>query len=114
MTFPLTSYVEQVGDPSNPETVVVRAFRPHFRRAEHAHRVVGRWTGRPRLHPQQPVGGVTRPGLIVTLVYTSPARRSWGFVTNRDGRICWLPWRRYVAEGGKAVCQPVEPAQELA
>lgn len=109
-TFPLNSYVEEVVTPirqavaegyPQPEPKfgtfkqMVEAWRWTFRPAEHCHRVLG---------------PVRRHWLwgekIVTLVWRSKARRSWGFLKHRDGRWCWQAWRDYVYHGGKsAPCQ---------
>ena len=126
-TFPLTSYVEEVarpgiacavqnsglivvGDAPVMTECVVRAFRLHFRPAEHTHRVLGRHFF--TLDPDDiewlpdPVH-VTRPGRIVTIVWRGGARRKWGFLKNREGRWCWQPWRDYQQRGGKhAPCEP--------
>lgn len=115
-TFPFTSYVEEVADPSMAARVqnqtgsysarshrvplkhlqVVKAFRLHHRPATHCHRVLGRFSGKY-------IGGV--PAIndrkIVTLVWRSGAERKWGFLKNRDGKWCWTPWKEYVFGGGK-------------
>lgn len=126
-TFPLTSYVEEVVtlglddrpyDPYEPRAFtgklqhqVVRAFRLHFRPAEHTHRVIGRFRGR-QDGSSEPVAGA---GNIVTIVWQGSKRRRWGFLRNRDGQWCWTPWKRYVFEGGKqAPCAPSDSAAELA
>lgn len=87
-TFPLVSYVEEHRDSRGfPIFRVVRAFRLHRRRAEFAHRVVGRSVD----------GGVrTDAGPVVTLVWWGKKRREWGFHT-ADG---WVWWKNYVKEPG--------------
>lgn len=131
-TFPLTSYVEEIAlpDPFNGGfdlyRQVVRAFRRHFRPAEHTHRVIGRWNGcfhrpwpgtydelpvvfsyeddKPRRATDKPSVG---SGRIVTIVWQGRPRRKWGFLRNRDGSWCWTPWKDYVFGGGKhAPCEP--------
>lgn len=123
-TFPLTSYVEEVtaqsfdawpqpGDvwrieaQAQPESAghqflvyqrVVPAWRLHHRKAEHLHRVLGRWTGR---------NWEFDTGRIVTLVWRGKGGRRWGFLKTRDGRTCWQHWKEYVLRGGKhAPCEP--------
>lgn len=86
-TLPLTSYVEEVRakDGTRMERIV-RRLRLHHREADFAHRVLG---------PEQ-------PGMkIVTLVWRSRGCRAWGFWRDRPGESCWVPWRTYVAIGGK-------------
>lgn len=124
-TFPLTSYVEEVveehfqtynhgsGAIINPPIVtyerhanIVKAFWPHFRPAAHTHRVLGRWKGEFLYDwPGKKRGGdpipFPEPGRIVTIVWRSHTKRKWGFLKNRDGRWCWLPWKEYVFNGGK-------------
>lgn len=122
-TFPLTSYVEEVacrerlgGHPHPDFTLcrqVVRAFRPHFRPAEHTHRVLGRYAGEVCDWPGQQRGDGTRPaftdGKIITIVWQGRPHRKWGFLRNRDGKWCWTPWKDYVFGGGKhAPCEPGE------
>lgn len=129
-TFPLTAYVEDVTvrkldalagdhDPWSPRVLrsetsrqVVPAFRWSFRAAEHTHWVLGRfggeylhdWVGRQRTDEPLPL---SRPGRIVTIVWTGGARRRWGFLKHRDGSWCWVHWRDYVFGGGKhAPCEP--------
>lgn len=105
---------------------VVKAWRWHFRPAEHTHRVLARWNGRhKRVDPHltswpdqvmydsydakgdpEPVVGRgffpdTEPGRIVTLVWRGGNRRRWGFLRHRDGRWCWTHWKEYVYGGGK-------------
>jgi hypothetical protein len=133
-TFPLTSYVEEVvrgltigeintgefrADNWNGGRIVERkivpALRWSFRAAEHTHRVLGRFdewatlelasagfiAGSGRVAPQ------VKPGRIVTIVWLGRSRRKWGFLKNRDGRWCWMPWRDYVLGTGKhAPCEP--------
>lgn len=107
-TFPLTPYIEAVRGPDGVQHFnVVRALRWHYRPAEYAHRVIGR-CARPR--------GTTAnnhwrraPGKIVTVVWRSGKGRAWGFWRDRPGESCWVPWRRYVLEGGKdAPCSDAE------
>lgn len=127
-TFPLRSYVEEVleervetrwgTDPATNEafkiertyfirhTQVVKAFRFHFRKAEHRHRVLGALNG------FVTVGGVKTPlyapvGTIPTLVWRSGIKRKWGFTKDDEtGKWCWIPWKTYAYEGGKhAPCE---------
>lgn len=113
-TFPLTSYVEEVIPTSvasnarnkianwpshdGPYTRVVRAFRLHYRHATHTHRVLGRWAG--HLVPGNGEA-VWTLGRIVTIVWKSKPKRAWGFLKNRDGKWCWVPWKEYVFHGAK-------------
>lgn len=118
-TLPLTPYVEEVraqglaewpkpGDVWRIErhdyegTLVyqriVPAWRLHHRKAEHMHRVLGRWTGK---------DWDVAPGRIVTLVWRGRGERRWGFLKTRDGRTCWQHWKDYILRGGKhAPCEP--------
>lgn len=128
ITFPLTSYVEEVlkehkveanpngkSAPTFFRTVqITKRFRFHYRPAEHAHRVLGAWSGH-RFY----AGGIVRadgttaksflsdsptvtPGKkIVTLVWATKVRRPWGFWKSTAHRWCWEPWRKYVFEGGR-------------
>lgn len=86
-TFPLVSYVEEVREPDGELHMRrVKRFRFHYRRAEFAHRVL------------RPAYG---SGKIVTIVWRCGRNRAWGFWRDRPGESCWVPWRRYVLEGGK-------------
>lgn len=132
-TFPLTSYVEEVvhpgiaklsqiatyrAAPGHTHLALVQAFRLHYRRAEHCHRLIGRhngtfhydwlgWTPRSEPRPQ------TGPGRIITIVWRGRGGRKWGFVKNRRGRWCWVPWRSYVDGPGKhAPCDDTITSQE--
>jgi hypothetical protein len=124
-TFPLTPYVEEVvervenktyrghGDYDTENTVhryrqVVPAWRWTFRPAAHCHRVLGRWNGQAILGGGtfQPPTASFGPGNIYTLVRRTGTEREWGFLRNREGKWCWMPWRKYVYEGGKhAPCE---------
>lgn len=89
-TFPLVPYVEQyLTRDGRTGRRVVRAFRLHHRRAEFAHRVVGRWAGTEL---------DARGGGVATIVLWGRKRREWGFHT-RDG---WIDWRTYVARAAPA------------
>lgn len=131
-TFPLTSYVEEVacverlGGHPRPEfslcRQVVRAFRLHFRRAEHTHRVLGPAVESYRFHHMtrdllktgvlhDDILYIPVSGRILTLVWQGQQRRQWGFLRNREGRWCWTPWKDYVFGGGKhAPCEPGDGA----
>jgi hypothetical protein len=113
-TFPLTPYVEEFltiipyGD-GRIERIrqrrVVEAFRVHFRPAEFAHRVLGRYRGNVDVFGR-PLG---EPGKIVTLVRVTPISRKWGFWKERAGRWCWDHWKEYQWRGGKnAPCADIE------
>lgn len=106
-TFPLTSYLEEVVETQKREHFdrlsgsklgvlaayertqqVVRAFRPHFRPAEHMHRVIGPVQELPHyggflvddLIVQDGRMFKPCPGKIVTMVWFSKPRRKWGFL----------------------------------
>jgi hypothetical protein len=100
-TFPLVSYVEEVLRGGHTRRRVVRAFRPHFRKAPFPHRVLGAWTG--EFSPQTGEPTVC-PRPIVTLAWWGKKRREWGFLVNGG----WVPWRAYVSQPGwdKAATQP--------
>jgi hypothetical protein len=103
-TFPLTDYLEEVTDPETHEkhTEIVTAFHWHHRPATYTHRVLRRV--RNDLHGWD--FWTTYPGPIVTIVWTGPRTRSWGFLKTRDGKWCWVAWREYVFKGGKdAPCE---------
>lgn len=116
-TFPLTPYVEEVvdlviGEEPKRRKQVVPAWRLSFRPAEHCHRVLGRWNGEwnhdfpPGSFEDDPLrweleDPTVVSGKIITLVWVSKPRRKWGFLKNRDGEWCWVPWKEYVFGGGK-------------
>lgn len=105
---------------------IVPAFRFSFRPAEHCHRVLGAWSGRwEKPYPGRPLGSemvwsyrgkrasshIFTPQVdyrkkIVTIVWRSKPKRTWGFLKNRDGKWCWVVWREYVfGEGKSAPCE---------
>lgn len=98
-TFPLVSYLEQVRRADGSfHGNVVRAFWPHFRPAEYAHRLICRFDGKP-MEPGYYGGSAFKPPRldrhrrpIVTAVWRGRKRREWGF-WGRDG---WTPWRDYI------------------
>jgi len=120
-TLPLTSYVEEVvtanaqGQRSTARRVV-RRWRIHHRPAEHCHRVLGAWKGGEAIRPASPDGSVpcklvpvAAEGKIWTIVWRGGIRRKWGFLKNREGEWCWVPWKDYVFGGGKtAPCSDYE------
>jgi len=91
-TFPLTSYVEEYVRLGQKHLRVVKAFRLHLRRAEFAHRVIARWSGRKAVALDHPSATDERP--IATIVWWGRKRRSWGFHTAQG----WVPWRVYLNE----------------
>ena len=122
-TFPLRSYVEEVLEERKQtrwsggektvttyfirHTQIVKAFRFHFRKAEHRHRVLGAFTGWSVVCGEE-VGSLnTIPlyapvGTIPTLVWRSGIKRKWGFTKDDEtGKWCWVPWKKYAYEGGK-------------
>lgn len=110
ITFPLTSYVEEVtsyepneaGEFYSKRLQIVPAFRFSFRRATHLHRVLGAWSGaRFNDGVRQVRLPHVKPGKILTLVIVFGPKRAWGFLKDRDGQWCWIPWRDYVFAGGK-------------
>ena len=111
VTFPLTSYVEEVlhpirdtiaeGEEPKPpryfkDIQVVRRFRFHFRKAETrspGFLVLGNGTF-------SPAGNrMISDRKIVTIVYQRGVRRKWGFIKNREGRWCWEPWKKICLRG---------------
>lgn len=84
-TLPLVDYVEINDD----GYAVVERFRVHFRPAEYRHRVIGSLSWWDRFAPHR---------RIVTLVWTGPKRRKWGFW--RAG--AFVPWDEYI-QGSKNV-----------
>jgi hypothetical protein len=103
---------------------VVPARRWSYRPATHTHRVLGRVKtcmdkqGRPKAEATLRIGGERAeaygfsglgpfykrvPGKIVTIVWRDGGpKRPWGFLKDRDGRWCWVPWKDYVYGGGKS------------
>jgi hypothetical protein len=76
---------------------VVEAFKIHHRPATHQHRVLGAFD--PRFYSQKQ--RVFPPANIPTIVWRGPVRRPWGFTKERNGRWCWVAWKKYVYDGGK-------------
>ncbi len=111
-TFPFHSYVEEVIyypiEGPHMQLVrreVVRAWRLHFRKAEHTHRVLGRWRG-DTFGPAPVPSYYRNDHRVVTLVWRSADKRKWGFWKLREGRLCWVPWREYIRGNGKnAPCE---------
>jgi hypothetical protein len=93
-TFPLTSYVEEYRIPGHTLTYkrVVRAFRLHRRRAEFAHRLLGRWTGATEYDGSPQIDWETHEP-VVSLVWWGKKRREWGFHTPEG----WVHWKTYTS-----------------
>lgn len=123
-TFPLRSYVEEVLEEriekrwgTDPVTLegtyrersyferhfnVVSAFRLHYRPATYRHRVLGPYAG----YSVKGVPVYAFSGAVPTVVWRDKPSRAWGFTKERSGIWCWVPWRDYVFNGGKAApCQ---------
>lgn len=127
-TFPLRSYVEEVFEPiENSRKMrsyrrIVRAFRWHYRPAEHIHRIRGRYSGNvwgvhtmcmfpvpdtladlinntPSWEPYY-----DEIGTFVTLVWRGPETREWGFWKLRDLKWCWQRGRDYYTGGKRDLC----------
>lgn len=103
VTFPLTSYAEEVTHLAPDGTLtrtteVVRAWRLHRRKAAYLHRVLGPLPSN-RLFA----------GKIVTLVLRGRDKQRWGFLKTRDGRSCWQTWSEYSQGGRDAPCAPSHP-----
>lgn len=100
---------------------VVPAFRLSFRPATYVHRVMGRYAGNAwddfqeeivEKVPAKTVNATYRytpywyPPLegkrIITIVWRSRSKRTWGFLKNRDGRWCWQIWKDYIRDGGNS------------
>lgn len=95
-TFPLVSYVEEfINKHGELDARVVKAFRLHRRKAEHAHRVLGPWDGQ-RLKigrwGRWEALPTTRHGQVATILWWGKKRREWGFRTETGE---WIPWRKY-------------------
>jgi hypothetical protein len=104
-TFPLTPYKEEIAVPHLPEgnsvehpvgeTVyalydnIVPAFAWTYRPASHTHRVIGHADGSAKK--------------LITFVWREKEDPdvSWGFLKNRNGEWCWVPWKEYIFGGGK-------------
>ena len=81
---------------------VVSAFRLHYRPATYKHRVLGPYAG----YSVKGVPVYTLSGAIPTIVWRDKPSRAWGFTKERSGIWCWVPWKDYVFNGGKAApCQ---------
>lgn len=97
VTFPLTSYVEEVFDPVTGRQYfnLVRAWRFHYRPARYAHRVVGPWEGLWR-------GGrplATCGGIVSVVLWIGRRRASWGFWVSKPGGFVGrvlVDWRTYI------------------
>lgn len=95
ITFPLTSYLEEVYHPDGNwvETRIVKRFHFHYRSAKFAHRLICRIDK-----------GQVSSGRVYTVVWRGSGERDWGFW--RPSCPDWIPWRHYVYEGGKhAACE---------
>lgn len=110
---------------------LVKAFRLHYRPATYRHRVLGPWDGywttpfarsgtaEARMVTRRAESIQSQPnyaeGKIPTLVWTEKPSRKWGFTkfSAAEGIWCWVPWRRYVYDGGKtAPCAEIEQEQQ--
>ena len=95
-TFPLRSYIEEVIDTETGavKVEIVRAFRLHYRRAEHAHRYRGRYAGQ-----WQDGFPVSSPGTVITLAFRSGIKREWFYWRLNKGKVRryrWRPWLKRV------------------
>lgn len=122
-TFPLVTYMEEVTQVDEEATAlmdwmglepgvlvsqrIVKRFRLHYRPATHTHRVIG--AVRESTSPDSPVRTweqTDKP--IITIVWTERVSRKWGFFARCEGFFRWVPWRKYVYEGGnEAACAPI-------
>lgn len=132
-TFPLRSYVEEVLEERIEEVYgghgnviertyferhveVVNAFRWHYRPATYRHRVLGAFDGwlrdcAPGSFEEEGdrwelVPNFSLNRAVPTIVWRDKPSRAWGFTKERSGKWCWVPWKDYVFNGGKAApCQ---------
>jgi hypothetical protein len=130
-TFPLTPYVESVVAGFDYTDMVVRlqvvpAWCWSFRRAEHTHRVLGRYSGKamgihsgtvfecpPEIVNKTPAFDPQFDARrVVTIVWNRPRRRHWGFFKNRDGVWCWQYWREHYNGGRDQPCAPSNALEE--
>jgi len=97
ITIPFASYGEYLFEkglvrqqsarwPHGPVVRIVRAWRPHFRRATFEHRVIG------RLRQEARLLWYVDPRPFYTLVITGPRTNAWGFYPEPDK---FVPWRDY-------------------
>lgn len=108
VTFPLTSYVEEIylfdGFEGWSKLRVVRAWRPHFRGRNFIHRLIGKWSGE---RDRQDGGEVptTIDGAIATLVWwVGRKRETWGFWIFPPGlqvRRVFITWQDYLKRQGR-------------
>lgn len=96
-TFPLVGYYEAYLTPAGDDLAqrFVKPFRLHFRKAEHAHSVIG---------PSALDGAPSRRP-IVTITFWGKKRRDWGFWVRAGEaslagapRRKWVPWKEYIPE----------------
>ena len=105
VTFPFTTYVEEVITTDNGGNYVVKAslvkaWRFHSRPAWYCHRVLGAY-GHTEFADGKEYHFIEPGKKIYTLVWRSKLWRQWGFLKNRDGRWCWVGWKDYIMGGGK-------------
>lgn len=111
-TFPLTSYVEEVYVPeyrrpwdhkivsAQRRLELVERFKLHHRPATHCHRVLGGYYGLDA-YSEGKATPMVDERKVVTIVWRGKIGRKWGFLKNRSGVWCWVPWKEYVFGGGK-------------
>lgn len=108
VTFPLTSYVEEVyrhGPVGREVLRVVRAWRPHWRGRTFTHRVLGRWSGERDWFTRAPAP-VCDDGQIATVVlWIGRKGPDWGFWQwpRAALHVCreFVPWREYLGKRGR-------------
>lgn len=92
VTFPLTSYVEKVGD--EQEFRLVKRFNFHYRPAEFKHIVVGGVS--PHHNTRMGVNiwnAYRRKKPFYTIVFAGSIKRRWGFWPDKDTFVFWRDWR---------------------
>lgn len=104
VTFPLTSYVELETHHAGGECWItmrntVKAFRFHYRPANHTHRVIGRLVSE-----DQYGNAIADPDKrVVTLVFRGAVKRKWGFwKKDVKGEVCFIPHNEYASRKDQA------------
>ena len=88
VTFPLRSYVEQVLVGNEIKHQVVPAFKFSYRPATHAHRMLGRWSGKDY---------ETKSGWVPTFCFISKNVRDTFYIWHvRRGVAKAFEWKRYM------------------
>jgi len=97
VSLPFVSYVEEYLHGGEIKRQVIPMLRLNRKPATHAHRYLGRWSGRVNWKGEPSV----EPGAVITLCWRGKGGRAWRYWRQHRGVMRSHPWRTYLRQVGQ-------------